>query len=542
MKKTHIYLLGLILSAGLMIISSCEERLKLDYTPYEPAMPGQFSYPDKAFYPVLSSLASDTPVINIDNSYTIRVDTVYLSEGAKCNPSKFSVDNVSGVITYDNKGGTIGAGDYTIDLLVFTANYRVKVPGAYKMTILDVPALVSASVDSVSVGALYAGEISKVIVTDETEDNSLVVQGYALSPEQKGYSIDATGIIKKTTEAPADTTIRLSVKVTTNLGVVTSNGLVKVVVGPPPTLTYNKTAGGKLSKVTVSPHSKYITAVPDLSDMSSDGGWELYSMDEGVSIPEGITIDQTDGKITVDAETKIIPDGTYSLGVKVTNASGTTFPFGKQFDVVIFTDWDNTQVVYSNNFQDEISNQPLDVYPELKGYDLTGTGLDFRVAHWVISGKSSEFYAMRLIDGDVNVAANTVALLSLAVKPEWVALKVSFNDFFGYGAAALNGLERTLSFSATNDDLESGALDPSKWTVLMAADSPGWVQTSGWGNNKTDADFNVVPAVELNGFDYTQPDVYLNWHFNFSDPATKGQYYIDALKVEAALTYSPIEE
>jgi len=542
MKRSYIYLFGLILTVGLIFMSACEEKIPQNYTPYDPAVPEKFSYPDAVFYPELKTLSSDTPVINSQGVYVLDIDTVHMTEDGKYLMSKFKIDNTTGVISYDNAGGSINPGVYTVDISLYTVNSKLSMPGAYTMTIQDVPLSAVANPDEYNAGALEAGIISKIETTDETGDGSIVIKSYALNPAVNGFSVDENGNIKKTTLAPVDTTVQISVKITTNLGAKTFNNILTVHIGAPPTLVYKKSDGSTtLNKVTMSPHTKYVSAVPELTDMNADGGWELYSTDETVTLPVGFSVDQTTGVITIDAETNLIEDGTYSLGIKVTNASGVSFDFGKQFDVVIHTDWDNASEVYSQYFQDNITNQPLEHYPELKGYDLAGTGEVFKVAHWVISNKNSEFFAMKLFDGSTSISANTVALLNLEVKPEWVALKVSFNDFFGYGTAALNGLERTLSYSYSNSDLESGAYDPTNWHVIIPADGD-WAMSSGWGNDKTDADFHQVPAVELTGFDYTQSNVYINWHFNFTDPATKGQYFIDALKVVAAKTYIPVEE
>jgi hypothetical protein len=549
MKRSYFYIFGLFLLAGLMLISSCEERVVLDYTPYNPAAPEKFTYPDAVFYPVLEILASDTPTIKVDGNYVLDIDTAYTSEGGKFLVSKFKIDDATGVITYDNSDGSINPGDYTVDVSVFTVNSKVDIPGAYKFTINDVPVSLTAEPTEYVAGALEEGVISIVTATDETSDNSLVVDNFLLNPSVQGFSIDIDGNIIKTTLAPTDTTIKLSVKVITNLGAKTFNNIVTVTVGSPPEINYAKAAGGTLTKVTLSPWTAYTTQKPELTGMDSDGGWDIIVSDPDID-KTAFSVDD-EGRISILAEQRL-PEGEFMLGVTVTNASGNSFAFDSLFTVLVEKRWDETSLIVNEDFND-VELGPLFAGYVVNNADHTET---FGANHFVKDDPHRDIRSARFLGGLVTGVYDATLVLDIDLTQNSDArdLKISFGQLYGYGATALTNYERTLAYSYNNEPA-SGVYDPANWNELMSATDDKWLTDNLW-NSTTPYDdvddgdgFGVVlipqsPFVEFGGIDPTQSNVYVCWRYrSILDPTTaKAQWIIDNVKVEAARAFTAIEE
>ena len=536
MKKLN-FLINMLFAISIVFLSSCEERIVSDYTPYEPNPNISLTYTDTTFFPKLEVLSSTTPVIVSEGVYSMKIDSVITKNGS-FKFSNFSIDNTSGIISYDNTGNTLSPGDYTVKVILASPNSRNI--SEFKFTVEKVPVSLKASDDKVSVGVLEIADISTISYTDESPDQSITTVTYALQPEVKGYSIDEnTGVINKNTEADGDTTVALGVEVTTNLGVRSFDSLVMVTVGPPPTIEYKQTDNtSKLNSVRVSPWTAYTTGTPLLNDMNADGGWELLVYDSNID-PAAFDIDQTTGQISILADQNL-PIDTFMLGVKVTNGSGVPYTFDSLFTIYVNKDWLDADIVYHQDFNNagSTTQNPEDYDPTyLKGYVLGSTSKGFKVKKWNITNKNSLFYAARILPAD-NDDINDVLLLKLPVQADWRSLRVSFKEFYGYGGAVFNTLQRTLSYGYDNSDLEGGSMNPANWNVIMAPDDPNWVTDVGWGDNKTDDDFTPVPYVELSGFDYTQTTVFINWNYVTQ---SKGQIYVDELKVQKSVAF-PAEE
>ena len=141
MKNIYKILSGFFLLAGLLYMSSCEESVVLDYTEYSPAVPDTFSYAKKEFYPQRNILASDTPVFSVEGVFMLKVDSVHAASSGDYIKSKFKIDAASGVITYNNIGGTLNPGDYALDVSIHTVNSIVHMVKAYSFTVLDIPVM-----------------------------------------------------------------------------------------------------------------------------------------------------------------------------------------------------------------------------------------------------------------------------------------------------------------------------------------------------------------------------------------------------------------
>jgi len=540
MKKINILSL-LLFTVGLIWFSACEERIDTDYTPYKPDKNISIVYQDTSFYPTLANLVSGVPEINVASVYTLKIDSVSAQNGEDVSVGKFTIDNETGVITYNNSDGSINPGNYIAHVILATPNsyYRSE----YKFTVEKIPITLTASPQKPSTGALAIEDISTVSYIDESPDQRITEVSYSLSPTVTGFTIDeSSGVLSKNTQAPADTTIALGIKATTNLGTRTFDSVVVVTVGAPPTIEYKQSNDlDKLNKVTLSPWTAYSTGQPDLQGMDANNGWEILvanANSNGATIdPAWFTI-ATNGVISIAADQNL-PLGDIVLGVRPTNGSGVSFDFDSLFTIHVEKRWDATPVFFEDfNNATGTEQLPEDYNSALKGYVIAaGT---FKVKHWSL-GNGSEFYAPRLFKGG-SASPDAVMTLKLSVGSAWRGLKVSFKELYGYGAASLAQIERILSYAYDNSDLENGNFNQANWTTIMDAAHSDWVTTNLWGSNKTDNDFIQVPPQELLGFDHTQSNVFLNWHYYAIATGKGGQFFVDNIKVEVSEAFAAEEQ
>ncbi len=554
MKKINILITGFIVLAGLIYLSSCEERLPQDYTPYNPtpvtASNINLDYPPAEFYPQPVVLASDTPTFKIDGVYTFRIDTATTSGGSFV-LNNFDIDKETGVITYDNTNGSLTPGDYAVDVSVSNTNGLAKIPQAFTFKVLSVPISISVDNPIVDAGALQEGVIATVSYTDDSGGDIAEVT-YSLDPEITGFAIDpASGEISKTSEAETGKTHMLSVRVVTNLGSVTFTDVVTVNVGPPPTIQFVQQDGSTpLVKVTVSPWSSYTSQPPVLTGMESSGGWELILADTvAQELKDAMSIG-ADGSVTISADGNI-PEGDYWVGAKATNGSGISFEFPAQFTVHVEKRWESSPVFFEDFNNTTTTPEDVNAYNSALSSNVQNgghiTGL-FKAVKTENTSKDQMFQTAKMsenkIDGGFANHFETTLTIELAIGADWRDLRVSFNDMFGYGNNRLDWYSRTLGWAYSNADVVAGIYDPANWNILMADNDPDWASSAGTGQTGArDSDFNKVPPKEFGGIDPAQPMVYVTWWVGKVATATKGAvFHFDDLKVEVSTAFAAEEE
>ncbi|NPA35796.1 MAG: hypothetical protein GXO47_02995 [Chlorobi bacterium] len=510
MKNIYKILSGFFLIAGLFYMSSCEERVELDYTVYSPDAPAKFTYAEKTFYPMKTVLASDTPVFSVEGLYTLKIDSVYAASIDDYDLTNFKIDDETGVITYNNAGGTINPGQYALDISIHTINHIVNMEKAYSFTVLDVPVSITASETEVYTGALQQGVISTISYTDESPEQNLIVDSYSIYPYVVGYSINENGEILKSTSAIPNTTDSLSITVNTNLGSKTFKNVVVVHVGPPPSILYTKTSDSDtLKNVIMAPTSVYSTVQPVLEGMNSDGGWELVLADTvPQEVIDALTIDNN-GIITYNGSGNV-PDGVYTVSVKVTNSTGVSFEFKDLFTLTIQTKW--SQVFYGGDeFGDgtiTYSKDPTSVY-------MFGDG----------GGYAKGYHA----DGDIFYSMVTA---QVDITSDWNGNKllISFDELNGWGAnqePVYAEFERTLEYS----------YDQANWTTIMSPDDTDWPMT-GAGS------YVSVKDQDAGSIDTSNSALYIRWTYNnsASDTKSKSVWKLDNFLFKYTVDYDIIEE
>jgi len=512
MKNIYKTLSGIFLIAGLLFMYSCEEKVVLDYTEYSPEAPAKFSYAEKSFYPQKIVLASDTPVFSVEGVYSLKIDSVYAASENDYVKSDFNIDDATGVITYDNKGGSINPGEYSVDVSIHTVNSIVYMDKAYNFTVLDVPVSISADPAEVNAGALQQGVISTISYTDESPEQNLVVESYELNPFVQGYSINENGEVIKSTNAIPNSTDSLSILVNTNLGTKTFRNVVVVHVGPPPTILYPKASDGDtLRNVIMSPTSGYVTQPPVLTGMNYDGGWEVILADTvPQEVKDAISINSS-GEITYKGSAAV-PDGVYSISVKVTNSSGVSFTFNDLFTFTLKTKWE--QITYVDK--------------------------EFNPANGIISYAKDPASATMFSDGGgyakgyhgANAIFNSWFIAKVDITSAWNGNKllISFEERNGWGAKqdpVYAETARTLQYS----------YDQNTWTDIMSPNDAAWPMT-GSGS------FIAVNDKEVDGIDTDQTSIYFKWHYDNSASATltKSVWMLDNLTFKYTIDYEIVEE
>ncbi len=533
MKKTNFLKLIVALVIGAACFSACEERVPSLYTEYNPkpitADPGNLIYEGLISYPELTTISTDTPQVLVEGVYKFRLDTIIASEGASFNQSMFAIDSETGVVTYDNKNGDITMGLYHVSVnLSNTAGIAI-FDDVSQIEILDVP--VSATVDNAAVdaGALQLGVLSTVSYTDDSPEGSIVSVTYALANAVDGFEINAeTGEISKTGSAAEGENV-ISVTLITNLGSKSFENLVTVTVGTPPTIEYVQADGtSALTNVTLSPWTAYTSYVPVLSGMEASGGWEAI-------LPEGLdpaaVIANADGSISVLADQNIAV-GEYKIGVKATNGGQVSFEFPEQFTLTVETRWSD---LFVDDFNDGQVGDLVTLYPDYTNYTLSGTNEWTKVK--LTKAGLPDIEGLRRFNPATSDACVVRKIDNIAgIK----AIKVSFDEVFGYNDAFITKFDRGFYFGENVSGLESGTFVDGDWNVIMDASDLGWTGSSTWSTRTP----TTVQSVDVNLENVIGTTIYLAWRLSPKAGETQGngQYVLDKVSVTASTAFTAEEE
>ncbi|MEM7367414.1 MAG: hypothetical protein AAF587_02365 [Bacteroidota bacterium] len=535
MNKLIIYLASIVL---FLLISSCgEERFVSEFTAYNPTVvasnDGKLSYQSFDTYPILDVISSDAPALDITSAYKIRLDTIKAPSGSSFQRNNLTVDIETGVISYDNTNGNLSEGQYVISILVQTVKGIAQYDDIVTMTVREVPATLAVNETTVDVGALELGVIATASFTDNSGSGLITEANYELINAPENFEMDpTTGEIIKT-GAEVEGSLTLSIKLTTNLGTIEAFDIITIRVGPAPTIAYFQQDGSTpLTNVILSPWTAYMTSAPSLDGMTA-ASWEVIVPDTLADFASAFSAG-TDGEIMISPEANL-PEGEYLIGVAASNAGGVTNEFPDLFTVSVETRW-------TELFNDQIDNADANVLPEESypgiwaGYDISGSSTR---GGWkkVANVGAGGFTGMRRWDpGDLDAClVRTVDITGVK------AMRVSFGEIIGYGAAFLNRYSREFHIGESIDNLAAATYDASEWTTILPSDGP-W-QDINW--NMGGGPQNDYINLPLDLSSVSGNSLYLMWRLYSKDPVAgnqNGQFIITYITAEHSSAFDAEEE
>ena len=213
------------------MISSCgEERISEDYIEYAPKKladnDGNVTYTNLTTFPIIGDISSNTPTVDVEGESKFILGDITAPSGSTINNSKFSIDNKTGVITYDN-GGELSPGTYYVDVKLGYLEGLVTYENALQIDVTAVPVTLEVDNTNPSAGIFEQGVVATASYTDTSGSGLITSVEYALVNAPQGFSIDKnSGEISKSYPANSGEN-PISVKITTNLGAVTVENLTK---------------------------------------------------------------------------------------------------------------------------------------------------------------------------------------------------------------------------------------------------------------------------------------------------------------------------
>ena len=349
---------------SVLILLSCDEEETVELYEQESISADDSSlvYEKLITYPALGIFQSSVPTgLEFETPYRFRLLKVSSSTQSSFVPAAFSIDPDSGVLTYNNTNNTIGIGTFSVDVGVANTNGMAVKENAFELTILDVPAIINIDFSDVEAGIFEQGIMATVSYTDNSGSGAISSATYALIDPPAGFQINSsTGAISKVSGAISGPNI-LSVRVSTNAGVVIAENILTVNVGEAPTIEMFQQDGlTPLTKTVMSPNTAYTTSAPDVTGMNPTN-WEVVfptslvnsdlEMGEVIDFSGSFSVEEPSGKVTIAADAGL-PLGTHTLGLKATNASDDEFEFEDVLTIEVEERWDTTPI-----YEDDFSSQ-----------------------------------------------------------------------------------------------------------------------------------------------------------------------------------------
>lgn len=533
MKQQYKYIILLFFSV--FLAQSCDKE-DFPYEEYRPNIiatnDGAVTYANFETYPLLDNISIDTPTIDIDTEYKFVIDSIHAPAGSTFSEAKFSIDEKSGVVVYDNSGDDLSAGDYGFDVGVQVLDGMVLYTNALIIKVNEVPLSLTIDNSVVDVGSLQLGVIATVSAVDNSGGQISSVD-YELVDAPAEYSIDPTsGEISKT--APTTQGISfLGVRATTNLGTVTQANILTINTGASPTVAYFQQDGTTpLTQVTISPWTAYTTSTPTLNDMTA-ASWSVILPATLTNYSSSFSAD-SDGKISIAADANL-PEGDYLIGVTATNSGGVSNDFADVFTIKVEFRW--TQL-----FDDQLNDPAANVTPQVAypgvwaGYLLSGTPTS---GEWkkVANVGAGSFTGMRrwnpgTVDG---VLLRTIDITNVK------GMRVSFGEVIGYGTAFTDLYNREFYYGDSDANVQNQVWDANEWNTLLGA-TGAWLGTN-WngGSGPTQSYDNIL--VDLT--QVTGNTLYLNWRLYSTDVTNSGQngqWIIDYVTVDEADVFAAEEQ
>lgn len=520
-----------------LAVIACDERPGQDFDEYNLETPtdndGSVVYVDMAVFPIVGTIASGAPTVNVNGDYRINIQEIEGPDDSTFNPNNFAIDNDSGVISYNNGNADLSAGMYYVSVNVAHLNGAAMYDQALAIEVYDVPVELMVDNAAPTAGIFEVGTVATVSYTDTSGSGAITSVSYALDNAPLGFSINASsGEIMKSYPANSGENI-ISVIATTNLGAVTVPNICVVTVGDAPTIQYVQQDGTTpLTNVTLSPWTAYATVAPTLDGMTAVS----YEAILPAELPMGSVVANTDGTISVAADQNL-PVGTYSIGVTATNAGGIEVDFEDLFTITIENRWETTDL-FNDTFDD--GNHQINVfpgntdYPSYAGYSI-GAGNNMWAKVRVTHATNPAIEGLRLFNpGDSSVQHYLVKEVDIT---NVRAMRISFGEQLGYNDTFLARYSRNLYIGDNTTDLDGGSFDPSNWTEVMASDDARWWGSPTWSTRIPGPVNDIVLDLSAISGDTLK----INWHFGAVGAAQNGQYIIDYVNAQFATAF-PAEE
>ncbi len=497
---------------GIICFSSCETVYDGTYDRYNPTPITlenvNLNYEPVSSYPIPDVMIdSKAPTYDAEGPVDFGIDTVVAVNDTKFQIGKFKINRSSGMVSYDNKGGTIEPGVYLVDISILNTTGYAVVDSAYKLTILSVPIDVAADPVSADVEYLYSGVVSTLsYVPVDVSEEELGKVTFEIDPEVKGFSIDKTDIVKNTDATPGEH--KLTILVTTDLGETELKNLVTVTVGEKPELKYYQQNGtDSLGKITLSPWASYTTAPPVLTGMTADG-WKVILPDDAPgALADAVSVDAS-GSVMVEGGHGI-PDGDYLIGVKA-GYGEEWVTFKDLFTLSVVTDWG--EMVIANEDLDDTKG--IVTYVKADGTDRK---FNFNINTAGYPAAKLFFKTAETIDSWM------ILKLSMPADYDGNDFKVVFDEELNKGVANYTEFTRTVEFSH----------DQASWSVSMANDDDAWPRD-------TPGTYTIRSSPVV--LDAAQPEFYFKWHYVNLSVSENGTFYINNIKFKYSKYFEPVEE
>ena len=504
------------------------------------------TYTNLTSYPLVGAITSNVPTGDFDTPYRYRLLNATSTTGSSFTKAAFTVDGDTGIVAYGNAGNTITPGTYSVDIGVTNSNGMAVYEGAYQLTILEVPVQVNIDAAQVDAGIFEQGVMATVSYTDTSASGSDVTSvSYALVDAPVGFTINATtGAISKVNGAVSGPN-QLTVRVTTNTGIIVVQNILTVVVGAPPTLQMVQQDGTTtLTKAVVSPYSAYTTAAPVVDGMSPTQ-WEIIfpkslvnnnpdvtAGETAIDFSSSFSVEEPSGKVSIAADAGL-PAGLHTISLKAINASANEYTFEDVFTIEVVSRWETTPL-YENDLStlDQITLHHLDSPPQY----LASTA-----SHGKTGTPAIKFQTLN----GANNASRKDAAVELKIPitdASFKKVRFTFYEAFGYNNFFNQRHARELySYQATDNSLPP--LTPDSWNIMMDITDSSWSGTSRWGSIK--ADISTFSMVENKVVDIASGTqnlyFFVRCHRVDDTHPTQGQWLLRNFLVEVSMAY-PAEE
>ena len=504
------------------------------------------TYTNLTSYPLVGPITSAVPTGDFDTPFRYRLLNSASTTGSSFTKAAFTVNGDTGIVAYGNAGNTITPGTYSVDIGVTNSNGMAVYEGAYQLTILEVPVQVNIDAAQVDAGIFEQGVMATVSYTDISASGSDVTSvSYALVDAPVGFTINATtGAISKVNGAVSGPN-QLTVRVTTNTGIIVVQNILTVVVGAPPTLQMVQQDGTTtLTKAVVSPYSAYTTAAPVVDGMSPTQ-WEIIfpkslvnnnpdvtAGETAIDFSSSFSVEEPSGKVSIAADAGL-PAGLHTISLKAINASANEYTFEDVINIEVVSRWETTPL-YENDLStlDQITLHHL---------DSPATYLASTAKHGKTGTPAIKFQTLNGAN-NANRKDAAVELKIPITDATFKKVRFTFYEAFGYNNFFNQRHARELySYQATDNSVPP--LTPDSWNIMMDITDSSWSGTSRWGSIK--ADISTFSKVENKVVDIASGTqnlyFFVRCHRVDDTHPTQGQWLLRNFLVEVSMAY-PSEE
>lgn len=534
MKKYNLLSIRLVWVALIGLLISCE--VEDDFEKYEPEVISSdgntLTYNPLSTFPIPGEIVSDAPTLLFEGKHSYVLDTIKASAGASLSAADFTIDRNTGEVSFTTAGEETAA-NYQVSIGVSTIEGVMVFEDALSIEVKDVPISITIDNVSVDVGPLALGPIATVSLEDNSDGDITTVE-YALANNVQGFSIDATtGVISKTATV-VEPTVAISVKAITNIGAKTFTDVLTVNIGAAPTLNYVQADGlTDLTGVTVSPWTAYTTAIPNLVGMQSGGGYQIILPVE-LDPYSGFFSVGADGRMSIAADAGL-PNGTFPIGMIVTNAGGASATFEDLFTITVESRWEAVPFI-DEDFEDPSTGDPETAYPGVwSNHVFSGSGdTGWAKIFQTLAGSFSGFRRFNPKDTDAGLV-RTVDLTGVK------GLRVSFTELVGYGGAFLSNYERGFYYGEEISSAQAGNFVEAEWNAILDLDDSGWLGVNWGGGNGPPQAYSQL---EVDLSNVSGNTLYLMWRLKPTATSSldqNGQYVIESFQAERVSAFAAEE-